>query len=222
MAGGRKGGRSAKRSGKKNHTANGIEKPAAPNGTNSEKQPTVSRDLLMLERDGKSLLASSLIISPKESRQPGVRPTFERVPESGLLARARLFLPTLAEANRDLASLPSDPSSGIELTRVSDGGDLLVEAEDPVECSEDAQPGVVMDLALGILELKNEAAIAAAERALLSQQNDNSTDSSSEDNDSEDESGLPTLRTGKSVAARSNGQDLRSRNPKKPCKIVEL
>ncbi|PRW33293.1 hypothetical protein C2E21_7933 [Chlorella sorokiniana] len=117
-------------------------------------QPEPRRE--RLELAGTSALERRLLVGDAAPRHPRSKPTIKPVAPSGLLGRLQAFLPALEAANADLQQqLEQHPASEVAMERGSDD-----EREGPV---------VELDLACGLFDLKDEAAVAAAERAMLAQ-----------------------------------------------------
>ena len=96
----------------------------------------------------------------KESRQANRRPQTSKVPESSILAHLRTFLPQMQSANEMLSQHPaSEPAVTIS--------DLQ---EEPAELEQDTEDGtsehIQMDIACGVVDLKDAAALQAAEDAV--------------------------------------------------------
>ena len=115
---------------------------------------------------------------PQQTSKPDFRP----VPSSSMLDRVRSFLPAMQRANAELAQQAAQrPPEELDIEHVPEGG-----------------PHVEMDLACGILDLKNPAAVARAEaamqagpmQALAACSNDASSDDDSSDEDEGEELGL--------------------------------
>lgn len=112
-------------------------------------------------------------------------PTFPP-PPSAIAARVAAFLPTLAAANDALAA---DVAAG--------RGDAH-----NVECVDEGQPHVEMDVAAGVLELGDDAAVRAAEAAVARGGGDNglaaggasSAETSSDSETESDEEGVEGVR----------------------------
>ena len=96
----------------------------------------------------------------KESRQANRRPQTSKVPESSVLAHLRTFLPQMQSANEMLSQHPaSEPAVTIS--------DLQ---DEPVELEQDTEDGTLehiqMDIACGVVDLKDAAALQTAEDAI--------------------------------------------------------
>ncbi|KAG2443052.1 hypothetical protein HYH02_009467 [Chlamydomonas schloesseri] len=111
------------------------------------------------------------------------RPAIGPAPRSAMLDQLAAFLPQLAKENEKLEQqLQSRPAAEFDIEAVDE------KAEGPY---------IEMDLACGVLELRDDAALAAAERAMQGQGGfelgvdgaaEGSGDSSSDDDDSDDDS----------------------------------
>ena len=95
------------------------------------------------------------------------RPAIVHLPESALLARLKGFLPGMAIANQQLGA--NIQQQGIEAYS------LEHEASDS---DSEAGPHIEMDLTCGLVDLQDDAAIAAAERAAMAQNADTQSDAS--------------------------------------------
>ena len=116
----------------------------------------------------------------KDVCRPAVRPDIGSPAASALLERARKFLPTLQAANAALdAARASQPERSFDIEHM--------EAE--------GAPHIEMDLACGLMDLRDEAAEAAAERSLrgagATAEAESSSDSERESESSEHESKAP-------------------------------
>lgn len=112
--------------------------------------------------------------------RPAARPNIGPPPASALLERAREFLPALQAANAALdAARASHPERSFDIEHVDAEG----------------APHIEMDLACGIMELRDEAAEAAADHALrgagAAAETESSSSSDHESDSSEQESGPP-------------------------------
>lgn len=121
------------------------------------------------------------LMKDKKSGQANRRPQTSKVPESSVLAHLRTFLPQMQSANDMLSQHPAaEPAvtiSGIQ--------------EEPAELEQDTEDSTLqhiqMDIACGIVDLKDAAALQAAEDAINGVGTEAVTGSSS-DSDSNDES----------------------------------
>ncbi|GLC35799.1 hypothetical protein PLESTB_000495500 [Pleodorina starrii] len=106
------------------------------------------------------------------------RPAIGPTPRSSVLDKLAAFMPQMANANASLQQqLQERPAAEFDIEQVDD---------------EEDGPYIEMDLACGILELRDEAALRAAERALEGQGDpflNSGSDSSSSDDDDSDEDG---------------------------------
>ena len=117
---------------------------------------------------------------PAESRlllqgdgRPTARPDIGPLPASGVLARARAFLPALQAANAALeARLQSEPAQSVDIEHLEGEG----------------APHIAMDLACGVMDLRDPAAEFAAERAVRGGAAPGEEERAGSDSDSEDSS----------------------------------
>ena len=131
------------------------------------------------------------------------KPDFGPVPSSSVLDRVKSFLPAMQRANADLMQQAAQrPPEELDIEHVPEGA-----------------PHVEMDLACGILDLKDPAAVARAEaamqagpmRASMPEAACSSDDSSDEDDSDEEEEGeqLRERPQGSYPASNSQGADIR-------------
>ncbi|KAL4419374.1 hypothetical protein ABPG77_002901 [Micractinium sp. CCAP 211/92] len=107
-----------------------------------------------LEVPSSTALERRLLVGDVAPRRPRHKPTIKPVPPSGLLDRLQAFLPTLEAANADLQhQLETGGGEQVAMERGSD--------------DEREGPYVEMDLACGLFDLKDPAAVAAAEAAMV-------------------------------------------------------
>lgn len=96
----------------------------------------------------------------KRSRQANRRPQTSKVPESSVLAQLRTFLPQMQSANEMLSQQPASETA-VTISEVQEG---------PAELEQDPEDGTLehiqMDIACGIVDLKDAAALRAAEDAI--------------------------------------------------------
>ncbi|KAL0040300.1 hypothetical protein WJX77_002663 [Trebouxia sp. C0004] len=121
------------------------------------------------------------LMEDTKSRQTNRRPQTSKLPESSVLAHLRTFLPQMQSANEMLSRHPaSEPA-----VMISDM------QEEPAELEQDTEDGMLqhiqMDIACGVVDLKDAAALQAAEDAINGVGTDAVTGSSS-DSDSNNES----------------------------------
>lgn len=100
------------------------------------------------------------LMEDKKSRQANRRPQTAKVPESSVLAHLRTFLPQLQSANEKLSQNPaSEPAVTIS--------DMQ---EEPAELEQDTEDSTLqhiqMDIACGVVDLKDAAALQAAQDAI--------------------------------------------------------
>ncbi len=96
----------------------------------------------------------------KKPRQANRRPQTSKVPESSVLAHLRTFLPQMQSANEMLSQHPaSEPAVSISNMQ-----------EEPAQLEQDTEDGTLqhiqMDIACGVVDLKDAAALQAAEDAI--------------------------------------------------------
>lgn len=126
---------------------------------------------------------------------PAQRPGIGAAPQSDLLGRLQQFLPAMQSANAQLATAPGAKAAPGAL-------DIRYrEVDSDEEESDDsaAEPHIVMDLACGVFDLKDEAAMAAAARQMSSAgggmpmqaagDTSSSDDNSDEDSDEQENEG---------------------------------
>ncbi|KAF6249499.1 hypothetical protein COO60DRAFT_951415 [Scenedesmus sp. NREL 46B-D3] len=82
------------------------------------------------------------------------RPNIGTLPPSSVLSKVRSFLPQMQQANEQLEQqLQSCDPSVVDIEHIPEGADA-------------GGPVIQMDLACGLLDLKDDAALAAAQRAI--------------------------------------------------------
>ncbi|KAG2499328.1 hypothetical protein HYH03_002905 [Edaphochlamys debaryana] len=145
-------------------------------------------------------------VTPLEQKLAGLtrqRPSIGPAPRSAMLDQLAAFLPRLAQENKKLeeelqAQPPAEP--GFVLERVDDEAGPAAAAGEP-EAAEGEGGGegtyIEMDLACGVLDLRDDAALQAAEAAmagrggaLLGQGAADSGSDDSDDSDSDDSDDL--------------------------------
>ncbi|WIA21936.1 hypothetical protein OEZ85_004302 [Tetradesmus obliquus] len=104
-----------------------------------------------LEPPALSPLERQLLIN---APSPTSRPNIGTLPPSSVLGKVRSFLPQMKQANEQLEQQLQlcDPSV-VDIEHIPEGADA-------------AAPVIQMDLACGLLDLKDDAALAAAQRAI--------------------------------------------------------
>lgn len=127
------------------------------------------------------------LLNDKKGKQAGSRPQISKVPESAVLAQLRSFLPQMQSANDQLSQrVETEPAVSIS--------DLQQESTDSVlEEQEDYETGqhVEMDIACGVVDLKDAAALKAAEDVLNAsyvERHQGSSSDSDSDRDSDSDS----------------------------------
>eukprot|EP00898_Chlorokybus_atmophyticus_P002438 jgi/Chlat1/3195/Chrsp22S03482 len=130
-------------------------------GSSASAGPSVGvrRSKELLQAETSRPLPSGLLLSNNGSvnvirgcAPAGAAPAFRTPQPSAVMSRLQAFLPELALANAQLEAAMQDRSAS--------EFDIEVASDDP-----EAQQ-VIMDVALGVVELKNDAAVQAAERAI--------------------------------------------------------
>jgi len=117
-------------------------------------------------------LAESRLLLQGDGR-PTARPDIGPLPASSVLARARTFLPALQAANAALeARLQSEPAQSVDIEHLEGEG----------------APHIAMDLACGVMDLRDPAAEFAAERAVRGGAAPGEEERAGSDSDSEDSS----------------------------------
>ena len=155
------------------------------------------------------LSAVSQLLDDNKRGQTPKRPVTSRVPESAVLAQLRCFLPQMQSANQQLAQRgPSEPA--VSISDLQEGDSSL-----PGQRSdEDTHQHVQMDIACGVLDLKDEAALRAAEAMLhgaeyaASSDRDSASASDSERNsesEGDDDADMDPNMIGMGMAAHDAG-----------------
>lgn len=132
------------------------------------------------------------------TRQRRRRPEISIVPESSVLQQLQHFLPKLQTANAELVQHPLSESavSIIDVHEESSSASSGSDSEEdtlPANTSEHVQ----MDIACGILDLHDQAAISAAEAALLTgAQHQNCTNGDSDDDSTSSDDSAISERLG--------------------------
>jgi hypothetical protein len=116
----------------------------------------------------------------KKPRQANRRPQTSKVPESSVLAHLRTFLPQMQSANEMLSQHPaSEPAVSISNMQ-----------EEPAQLEQDTEDGTLqhiqMDIACGVVDLNDAAALQAAEDAINGIGREAATGSSSESDSKND------------------------------------
>ncbi|CAN0921057.1 hypothetical protein LINGRAHAP2_LOCUS32400 [Linum grandiflorum] len=139
-----------------------------------------SKELLNLEKDVSDFQTSLLVCGSgrnSTASQPKVSTSDEKlvtapIPQSQVLGKVRDFLGVFSEANRQLQQDAKDNSQNYDIEALTGNESEVIE----------------MDLMLGVAELRNEQALAAAESALAGGQPSLKLDGLSSESDSEDSS----------------------------------
>lgn len=146
----------------------------------------------VLEVPNVTPLERTLLVVGEQS--PKLKPAFAPVPRSGLFDKLQSFLPQMAAANSELQQKMQQPGAGsFDIEEIPEGyqGDV-----------------VEMDVVCGILDLKNQETVKAAEAALEGRQPFVATPPTSDDDSDEDS--VDTSRTahaGASIAVGSDAQE---------------
>ncbi|CAN1167421.1 hypothetical protein LINPERPRIM_LOCUS18652 [Linum perenne] len=168
-----------------------------------------SKELLMMDKDSSaSAFQTSLLVCGRDSSasQSKGSSSVEKlvtspIPQSQVLGKVRDFLGVFSEANRQLQQDAKDNSKKYDIESLTGN-----EAEVIETCTEIS----ISDLMLGVAELRNQQALAAAEAALAGGQQLIKLDGSSSESVSDDD---------------TNGEGSPSndkRRSKKQPKIVEM
>ncbi|KAL5560902.1 hypothetical protein UlMin_030649, partial [Ulmus minor] len=217
--------------------------PKPSNSREREKEMGgTSKDLLQLEtkNPSSSSLESALLVCKKDSfvsqekkNNPDGKPITAPLPRSQVLGKVRDFLGVISEANERLQSNAKDNSENYDIEVLSGNESRVIE----------------MDLMLGVADLHNQEAVAAAESAIAgyqpmiplaissSESETESEDISDEDEDNEDdnkfvehensekqEKKTSSMKLNESKSAKDNAlSEVKTNNKsKKRSRIVEL
>ncbi|CAN1746418.1 hypothetical protein LINPERHAP1_LOCUS2780 [Linum perenne] len=177
-----------------------------------------SKDLLKLEKENSEDFESSLLVcgknsSASQSKGGGSASSGEKlvtapIPQSQVLGKVRDFLGAFSEANRQLEKDAKDNSNKYDIEALTGNESEVIE----------------MDLMLGVAELRNQQALAAAEAALAGAQplarldGGGSSESDSEDDSSDDEEDESDGENGNDGSSKV----VDKRRPKKQPKIIEI
>ncbi|KAF5743967.1 hypothetical protein HS088_TW08G00555 [Tripterygium wilfordii] len=186
-----------------------------------------SKDLLSFEHknlSAASTIESTLLVCKKDCAQDGKpnldkKPVTAPVPQSQVLGKVKDFLGVISEANRSLELNAQDKSVDYDIEALTGNESEIIE----------------MDLMLGIADLHNPDAVAAAESAISGNQpvitlpdssETESDDSSSEDdsdNDDDDEKTcFPDERKKIDSIENEVNETMGKKKSKKRPRIVEL
>lgn len=131
-----------------------------------------------------AVTAVDTLLERKKATPAHSRPQISKVPESSVLAQLRTFLPQMQSANERLSQQPAaEPAVFISDMQAEPAAAML---EEDVE--EGAAQHVQMDIACGVVDLKDAAALRVAENVVNGTRNyarnDDSGSSSVSDSDS--------------------------------------
>lgn len=140
------------------------------------------------------------------------------LPPSSVLDRVKAFLPSMQQANEQLAQALATQPETLDIENVDEG-----------------TPHIEMDLACGVLELKDSSAVSAAEKAMQDGQpadgcqpiSRSSDDEEEDSNDDEDEpTGLDSKTapeaSGQSGGEQQGGKETGKKGQRRRAGIVEL
>ena len=127
------------------------------------------------------------LLDAKNPQQAATRPATSKLPESAVLAQLRSFLPQMQSANEQLAQR-GDWASAVTIEDAQDDH-AAEEQEEELAAAQHVQ----MDIACGVVDLKDQAALRAAQNMVHGlQQAEQSDSSSSSDRDSYTAGDTPT------------------------------
>ncbi|KAL3144287.1 hypothetical protein ABBQ32_004052 [Trebouxia sp. C0010 RCD-2024] len=130
----------------------------AASGKSSKTEAVVRRE--RLEVQTAPSVVRQLLADGKQGKNT-TRPQTSKVPESAVLAQLRSFLPQIQTANQQLPQqAPATPAVSIQSLQEDEQHATDHESDDETDRH------VQMDIACGVLELKDQAAIRAAEAML--------------------------------------------------------
>lgn len=131
------------------------------------------------------------------------RPDFQPIPDSQLLVRLKGFLPGMADANKQL---------GAQMNQVGPAAFSIEHATS--DSDSEAGPHIELDLTCGLVDLQDEAAVAAAERAAAlgnratTEASGSSSSASDSSGTSEDDASSPSSSTSSDASSGSEPDSL--------------
>lgn len=159
------------------------------------------------------MIAVRQLLADGKQGKNTTRPQTSKVPESAVLAQLRSFLPQIQTANQQLPQqAPATPAVSIQSLQEDEQHATDHESDDETDRH------VQMDIACGVLELKDQAAIRAAE-AMLNGAAYAASSESGTGSDSECDHGrgdTPDMDSGASPTAAATQQDKQEPHFSKP------